>query len=182
MTEQITQALLNKLKHGLVFTMSNVRLAENSSRQYNSAPKGEVVCLRQTKFEGVLAVSATKCQYMPEPPVPIAASMNINEEQHFDTLALIQEIGETQPGGQLKDGQSRLRFTVTLIDGSTNADETKPRLLPVTIFVYKPHGDSKLPMLQELRDAFDNKKAVAFFHIQDKKSESKEGDTWSFQS
>ena len=181
MTAQITKALLAKFKPGLVFAMSKVVLAENSKRQYNSAPKTEIVCLHQTKFDPVLTGSIKKSA-MPEPPVPIAASMSINHEQHFDALALIQDISETAPGGQLKDGQARTRFTVTLIDGSTNKDEKKPRLLPLTIFASTPPDGSDPSIFQEFRDAFHLQEAVAFFNIQGKKSQSTEGSTWSFQS
>ena len=125
MNEQKTKALLEHFTSGLVFTMSTVALAANSKRMYNSAPKTEVVCMRQTKFDPVLAVSIGKSN-MPEPPVPIADSMRINQEQHFDALALIQDITATAPGGQFKDGQARSRFTVTLIDGSINKDEERP--------------------------------------------------------
>ncbi len=172
--------LVNKFQHGLVFTMSKVVLAENIQRQYNSAPKSEVVCVRRTKFDPVLA-SAGKPN-MPEPPVAIAASMSINNEQHFDALALIQKIGETAPGGTLKDGQQRLRCMFTLIDGSKKEKETKARLLPVTIFANKTTDGSEPQLFQKLRDAFEKKQAVAFFHIQGKKSVSSEGSTWSFQS
>jgi len=172
--------LVNTFQPGLVFTMSKVVLVESIQRQYNSASKSEVVCVRRTKFDPVLA-SAGKPK-MPEPPVAIAASMSINNEQHFDALALIEKIGETAPGGTLKDGQQRLRCMFTLIDGSTKEGETKPRLLPVTIFANKTMDGSEPQLFQKLRDAFEKKQAVAFFHIQGKKSESTEGSTWSFQS
>ena len=177
-TAQMTKAFVDRFKHGLVFAMSKVVLAENSKRQYNSAPKAETVCVRLTRFDPVLLSTDTNFA-MPEPFVPIAESMNINTEQHFEALGLIQEISETAPRGQLNDGKTRLRFTVSLLDGSANKDEEKPRLLPVTIFVDKPLGDTK-PPLQNLRDAFDNRKALAFFHILGKKSVSAMEDTWSF--
>ena len=179
MTAEKTKALLAKFKAGLVFAMSKVVLAENTKRQYNSAPKTEVVCMRQTKFDPVLAGSAGKSA-MPELPVHISASMNINQEQHFDVLALIHDISEITAGGQLKNGQSRSRFTVTLSDGSTMKDEEKPRLLPVTIFVDTPNDGSVPIKFQELEEASQQKKAIAFFNIQGKKSPSE--DTWSFQS
>lgn len=92
--------------------MSKVALAENMKRQYNSTPKSEVVCMARTKFDPVLAVGAGKPK-MPEPPVPLAASMSIDREQQFDVLALIEGITETAPGGQLPSGQRRGRCTVT---------------------------------------------------------------------
>ena len=180
-TESIAKALLTKFKPGLVFSMSKVVLATNTKRQFNSAPKSEIVCMRQSKFDPVLAVSAGKPD-MPEPPVPIAASMSIDHEQQFDALALIQNISEAAPGGQLKDGRSRIRFTITLLDGSKKKDEEKPRRMPVTIFANKPSDNSDPLLLQELRNEFKKQSAVAFFNIQGKKSESPEGSTWSFTS
>ena len=179
-TESIAKALLTKFKPGLVFSMSKVVLATNTKRQFNSAPKSEIVCMRQSKFDPVLA-GAGKPD-MPEPPVPIAASMSIDHEQQFDALALIQNISEAAPGGQLKDGRSRIRFTITLLDGSKKKDEEKPRRMPVTIFANKPSDNSDAPLLQELRNEFKKQSAVAFFNIQGKKSESPEGSTWSFTS
>jgi len=179
MSAEKTKTLLAKFKEGLVFTMSKVVLAENSKRQFNSAPKTEVVCIRQTKFDPVLAGSAGK-SVMPEPPVPISASMNINREQHFDVLALIHDISELSAGGQLKNGQARSRFTVTLSDGSTMKNEEQPRLLPVTIFLDTPKDGSVPTDYQKLDEAGNQKKAIAFFGVQGKKSPSE--DTWSFQS
>ena len=59
-------------------------------------------------------------------------------------------------------------------------DEEKPRLLPVTIFVDTPKDGSVPIKFQELEEAWQQKKAIAFFNIQGKKSPSE--DTWSFQS
>ena len=181
MTEAITKSLVAKFKTGLIFNMHNVVLAQNVKRRYNNAPKAEVACMRQTKFEPVLAVGAGK-PVMPEPPVPIAACMGIDSEQHFDVLAMIQDISEAAPGGQLKDGRLRVRCTVTLIDGTIAKDEKKPRLMPVVVFADKPSNDSVPPLLQELIEAYEKKKAVAFFNIQGKMAEGKDESTWSFQS
>ena len=59
-------------------------------------------------------------------------------------------------------------------------DEDKPRLLPVTIFVDTPKDGDTPSKFQELENAWKEKKAIAFFHIQGKKSAAE--DTWSFQS
>ena len=142
MTEQKTKAFLEKNKLGLVLTMSTVALATNSKRMYTSPPKTEVVGMCHTKFDPVLALSTGKSN-MPEPPVPIADSMRINQEQHFDVLARVQDITATAPGGQLKDGQARSRFIVTLIDGS-NKDEDRQRKLPLIIFANTPRASSRI--------------------------------------
>ena len=52
--------------------------------------------------------------------------------------------------------------------------------LPVTIFVDTPKDGSVPIKFQELEEASQQKKAIAFFNIQGKKSPSE--DTWSFQS
>lgn len=180
-TEQKTKELAAKFKHGLVFTMRKVVLADNTKRQYNSAPKTEVVCMAKTTFDPVLVVSAGKPN-MPEPAIPIAASMCIHREQHFDVLALIQDITESSPGGQLPSGQRRVRCAVTLIDGSKKKDTEKACLLPITIFADDISNGNAPPLFQKIREAFENRMAVAMFGIQGKKSGSNDDSTWSFQS
>ena len=172
--------LAEKFKHGLVFTMSKVVLAENVKRQYNSAPKTEVVCMTRTHFDPVLVTGPAR---MPEPAVPIAASMSIGCEQVFDGLALIYQISESAPGGQLSTGQRRVRITLDLIDGSTSAEKPDtPIRMPLTVFENEMQDGSEPPLFKQLREAYEKKKAVAFFHIQGKKAESDNGSTWNFQS
>ena len=97
MNETKLKQLKDKFKPGLVFHMSKVVFAENTKQQYNSAPKTEVVSMLSTTWRSVL-VSAGKPK-MAEPAVPVAESMGIEREQHFDALALIQEISEINQGG-----------------------------------------------------------------------------------
>ena len=181
--------LESKFKPGLVFEMSQVVLAENTKRQYNSTPKTEVVCMARSKFTSVL-VSAGKPD-MPEPAIQVAASMGIHREQHFDALALIHEITEMAPGGKTAAGQRRVRFSINLIDGSKIKDSEKACRLPVTVFCDE-RTDGKPPQLfEDLQKAFTSKWAVAVFGIrgvqgQQLGSESSqpgsESSTWSFQS
>ena len=122
----------NTFKPGLVFAMNKVVFTDNTKQQYNSAPKTEVVSMTSTTFNPVL-VSAGKPK-MPEPAIPVAASMGIGREQQFDALALIQQISAIAHGGTTSNGQRRVRCTVTLVDGSQKEDNDKVCLLPVTIF------------------------------------------------
>ena len=93
MTESITKALAAKFQSGLVFSMSKVVLTTNTKRQFNSAPKSATVCMRQTKFDPVLAISAGKPD-VPEPPVPSAAS-TCTETQSPAAAGKRQRIGKT---------------------------------------------------------------------------------------
>ena len=170
--------LEEKFKPGLVFSMSKVVLAENMKQQYNSAPKSEIVSMINTTFSPML-VSVGKPK-MPEPAIPVAASMGIGREQQFDALALIQQVSTIGNGGTTSSGQRRVRCTVTLIDGSKK-DNDKLCLLPVTIFADERSGGEPPALFQELQLASSNKWAVAFFGIQGKKSESNDS-TWSFSS
>ena len=102
MTPQKLDGLDKRFKHDLVFEMSKVVLAENTKQQYNSTPKTEVVCMARTTFNPVL-VSAGKPK-MPEPGIPIAASMGIHREQQFDALALIHAITPMAKGGRTSTG------------------------------------------------------------------------------
>ena len=124
--------LQEKFKPGLVFSMSKVVLAENMKQQDNSAPKSEIVSMINTTFSPML-VSVEKPK-IPEPAIPVAASMGIGREQQFDALALIQQISAIAHGGTTSNGQRRVRCTVTLVDGSQKEDNDKVCLLPVTIF------------------------------------------------
>ena len=90
---------------------------------------------------------------------------------------LISSISELAPGGTLKDGQTRVRCTVTLIDGTVKKDGEKPIAIPVTVFLDKPSNNSDPAAYAQLQDAFKNKKAVSFFNIQGKQSQSNEGST-----
>ena len=179
MNAQKLQQLESKFKAGLVFEMSKVAFADNTNRQYNSAPKTEVVSMAKTTFSPIL-VSAGKPS-MPEPAIPVGASMNIGREQNFDALALIHDITEMKPGGTNSTGQKRVRCTITLIDGSTKKDTDKVCLLPVTVFADENTDGRPPPLFEELQKAAADKKAVAVFGIQGKKSESGD-DTWSFAS
>ena len=179
MTAQKLTYLENTFKPGLVFSMSRVAFADNAKQQYNSAPKTEVVSMTNTTFSPML-VSAGKPK-MPEPAIPVAASMGISSEQQFDAMALIQHITPMANGGVTSTGQRRVRCTITLIDGSRKEDKDKVCLLPVTIFVDEGTGGEPPALFQQLQLAASNKWAFAFFGIQGKKSESDDG-TWSFSS
>ena len=113
---QVLQRLKDRFQPGNVFHMSKPMFADNVKQQYNSTPKSEVVSMVNTTFTPVLS-SAGKPR-MPEPAIPVAASMSIDTEQQFDALALIQNITEMAPGGQTAGGQRRVRCKITLIDGS----------------------------------------------------------------
>ena len=179
MNAQTLKNLEKRFKPGLMFHMSKVAFADNTQKQYNSAPKTEVVSMMNTTFTPVL-VSAGKPN-MPEPAIPVAASMGIGREQQFDALALIQDITQVAHGGTLVSGQKRMRCTITLLDGSKKAHTDKVCLLPVTIFADARQDEQPPHLFKELQLAAANKWAVAFFGIQGKKSESDDG-TWSFTS
>ena len=87
MTESITKALAAKFQPGLVFSMSKVVLYTKV------AQKSATVCMRQTKFDPVLAISAGKPD-VPEPPVPSAAS-TCTETQSPAAAGKRQRIGKT---------------------------------------------------------------------------------------
>ena len=114
---------------------------------------------------------------MAEPNIPIAQSMGIESEQHFDALALVHDISD----GGVRAGQERVRFKVILTDCFQNKDTGKVCHLPFTIFADGGlHG--QLPLLyQQLQAAHANNVAMAFFGIQGKKSDNHDG-AWSFTS
>ena len=98
---------------------------------------------------------------MPEPAIPVAASMGIGLEQQFDALALIQEITAVANGGVTSTSQWRVRCTITLIDGSRKEDNDKVCLLPVTIFANEGMGGQPQAFFQQLQLAASNKWALA---------------------
>lgn len=173
------QTLKDKFKPGLVFHMSKVVFAENTKQQYNSAPKTEVVNMLSTTWSSVLN-SAGKPK-MPEPAIPVAACMGIEREQQFDALALIQDISDMSNGGQTTTGQARVRCKIVLNDGSVNKETGKVCHMPVTIFADGKYDEDAPPLFKQLRNAFENKTAMAFFGIQGKKSDTGDG-AWSFTS
>ena len=178
MNETKLAQLKERFKAGLVFQMSKVVFAENTKQQYNSAPKTEVVSMVNTQWTSVLS-SAGK-PLMPEPSIPVAASMGIEREQHFDALALVQEVSESSNGGKTATGQARLKCQILLNDGSVNADG-KVCHLPVTIFADQAAANLEPELFERLRGAQAHKIAVAFFGIQGKQSEL-ENNKWSFTS
>ena len=191
------QSMKLKFKDGLVFHMSKVVFAANCKQQYNSTPKTEVISMLSTTWPPVLAGAGKPC--MPEPAIPIAASMGIEREQLFDALALVQNVSETMRGGKTASGQARSRCTILLNDGSrSNAkdsaaaqslDKDSPVLqsmgkvchLPVTVFADTNSDGTEPQLFQILRLAVSNKTAMAFFGIQGKQPETKEA-KWSFTS
>ena len=170
--------LKNKFMPGLVFHMTHVVFADNMKKQYNSAPKTEVVSMTQTTWSPVSA-KAQKFK-MAEPNIPVAESMGIEHEQQFDALALVHDIFELHNGGT-HAGQQRLRFKILLTDGSKNKDTGKMCHLPVTIFVDGDLHGQPPSLYQQLQAAHAQNSAMAFFGIQGKKSDSNDG-TWSFTS
>ena len=170
--------MASKFKPGLVFQMSNVQLAQNVKRQYNSAPKTDVVAMHSTKFSGVL-VSAAK-PIMPEPGIPIAACMSIGKEQLFDALALIESVSEMAHGGTTTAGQKRVRCTISLIDGSKSKDSDKNCSMAVTVFADATNEGTPPSLFKELEEMYEAKVPVAFFGIQGKRSA--DDGTWAFTS
>ena len=181
MTEAKLKQLKERFKPGLVFHMSKIEFASNVNRQYNSAPKSEVISMLNTTWSPVL-VSVGKPN-MPEPAIPIVKSIEIEQEQTFDALALVQKVSESFPGGKTSTGQHRLRCQVVLNDGSKHDDTEKVCHLPVTIFADGNMNGEEPMLFQKLRTAAQSKTAVAFFGIQGKKSTGDNNpDGWSFQS
>jgi len=178
-TETSLRGMAEKFKPGLVFQMSKVGFATNVRAQYNSAPKLEVVSMCNTNWTSVMS-SAEKPR-MPEPSIPIAQSMGIAEEQHFDALALVQDVSEMNHGGQTSTGQARVRCCVLLNDGSKSKEDGGVCHLPVTIFADALRNGEPPMIFSELENAAREKKAMAFFGIQGKKSNNNDG-TWSFTS
>ncbi len=179
MTQATLQAMTAKFQPGLVFEMSKVVFAANVKTQYNRAPKVEVVSMLNTTWTPMLA-SAAKPR-MPEPNIPVVESMEIEREQHFDALALVQSVSAMSSGGRTSTGQARVRCTVILNDGSKHKTNDKVCHLPVTVFAdAKMNGEPPL-LFQALNDAASNKTAMAFFGIQGKQSDDDSG-TWSFTS
>ena len=151
---------------GLVFQMSQVVIADNTKTKYNSAPKTEVVSMTQTTWKSCLA--SGKAIEMAEPNIPVAESMGIEHEQHFDSLALVHSISELNYGGRSNAGKERVRFKIVLNDGSENKDTGKVCHLPVTIFVDGELDGQPPPLYQQLQSACNQNLAMAFFGIQGK--------------
>ena len=105
MSAQVLKELEGRTMSGLVFHMSKIAFADNTQQRYNSAPSPKVVSMANTTFTPVL-VSAGKLD-MPEPAIPVAESMSIEREQHFDALALIQHVSEMSFGGRTSTGMRR---------------------------------------------------------------------------
>ena len=118
---------------------------------------------------------------MPEPNIPVAESMGIQREQHFDALALIQNVSEMCSGGRTSTGQARVRCTVLLNDGSKHEANDKVCHLPVTIFDDARLNGEPPPLFSQLHQAATDHTAMAFFGIQGKQSEDGDG-KWSFTS
>ena len=170
MNETSLGQMKDKFTPGTVFRMSRVGFAQGVKKEYNSAPKTQVVSMLNTTWTAVLT-SAGKPR-MPEPPIPIVASMDIEAEQTFDALALIHDVSETAGGGQTQSGQKRMRCTVLLNDGSEKENSDKVCHLPVTIFADAKSNGEEPSLFQDLREAAKNSTAMAFFGIQGKKSTS----------
>ena len=115
--------MADKFKLGLVLEMSKVVVADNSKTQYNSARKLEVVPMLNTSCGPVLA-SAGKPK-LPEPAIPVAEAMGIEHEQHFDALALIQNVSTSSSGGHTSAGQACVRCTIRLNDTPRNNKNDK---------------------------------------------------------
>ena len=81
-----------------------------------------------------LVLSMGSKSILPEPGIPIAASMGIGREQLFDALALVQEVGEMALGGTTSTNTARVRVQVKLNDGSKNEETGNVIHLPITIF------------------------------------------------
>ena len=180
MTAQVLDTLKNKFKEGLVFQMSKVVFVDNVKQQYNSAPKTEVVSMRQTTWTSVLNQSGHP--KMPEPNVPIAEGMNIEREQVFDALGLVRDVSPVMAGGRTLAGQDRVRCMCQVIDGSKTPGSEKICALPITIFADAgKHGETP-EVLKSLQDAATNHYALAFFGIQGKRSKGDDQETWAFTS
>ena len=116
LTETKLKQMKERFRPGLVFHMSKIEFASNVNRQYNSAPKSEVISMLNTTWSPVL-VSVGEPN-MPEPAIPIVASLDIEGNQMFDGLALVQHVSNVPPGGTTRTGQRRVRCSVVLNDGS----------------------------------------------------------------
>ena len=161
MNEIKLNQLKDKFKPGLVFHMSKIAFAENTNQQYNSTPKTEVVSMLNTTWSPVL-LSAGKPN-IPEPAIPIVASMEIEREQLFDAMALVQEVSPLANGGTTKAGQARVRCQAILNDGSYNEVTGITCHMPVTIFEDATRDGEEPLLFQNLRKAVENKTAMAFF-------------------
>ena len=156
--EQTTKAI----KHGMRFTMSNVRFVEDAKLAYVSCSLKVVVDLSSTKMDACIEVPDSAAQ--PVPTATIAGSIDLSGNQFFDVTALIQEVQEIR-----HHGNNRSSFLVKVYDGSLDDDTQKIKAMPLRFFFDTSGTDlisAEQPVATLPRQSGESMKQCADEHLQ----------------
>ena len=160
--EQIKKAM----EHGRRFVMSKVAFVDDAKLLYVSCPLKIVVDLFSTKMDACVDIPNSVVQPVPE--ATIAGSANLEGNQFFDVIALVQEVSQVT-----NHSNNRSSFVIKIYDGSVDPDNNKIKVMPLRVYfdttpesVFQPKPSATVLALQPMSG--NDMKALAEQHMNDK--------------
>ena len=160
--EQVKKAM----EHGRRFVMSKVAFVDDAKLAYVSSSLKIVVDLFSTKMD--VCVDIPNSVVQPVPTATIAGSADLEGNQFFDVIALVQEVSQVTD-----HSNNRSSFVVKIYDGSVDPDNNKIKVMPLKVYfdttpesVFQPQSSGTDPALRAMSG--HDMKALAEKHMNDK--------------
>ena len=152
------------MEHGRRFVMSKVAFVDDAKLAYVSSPLKTVVDLFSTKMD--VCVDIPNSVVQPVPTATIAGSADLEGNQHFDVIALVQEVSQVTD-----HSNNRSSFVLKIYDGSVDPDNNKIKVMPLKVYFNTMYFDTTqssgtVPALRVMSG--HDMKAFAEQHMKDK--------------
>ena len=152
------------MEHGRRFVMSKVAFVDDAKLAYVSSSLKIVVDLFSTKMDACVDIPNSVVQ--PVPTATIAGSADLEGNQFFDVIALVQEVSQVTD-----HSNNRSSFVLKIYDGSVDPDNNKIKVMPLKVYFNTMYFDTTqssgtVPALRAMSG--HDMKALAEQHMNDK--------------
>lgn len=152
------------MEHGRRFVMSKVAFVDDAKLAYVSSSLKIVVDLFSTKMD--VCVDIPNSVVQPVPTATIAGSADLEGNQFFDVIALVQEVSQVTD-----HSNNRSSFVLKIYDGSVDPDNNKIKVMPLKVYFNTMYFDTTqssgtVPALRAMSG--HDMKALAEQHMNDK--------------
>ena len=147
-----------KFTNGARFIFSKIVFHGNARKMYLNAPVKIMLDLANTRSKHMRTLATSSASAVqPWPELTIAALVDLTESQCFDISGLICAVSEKR-----QVNPTRSVFDVDLIDGSTDDDTARTRIMKLTLFAAETDVDR---LMEGANKALEAKHPLYCFNI-----------------
>ena len=162
--QQFEQA--EKFTNGARFIFSNVVFHDNAKKMYLNASVKIMVDLANSRTEQVKTLAPSSASAVqPWPELTISALVDLTESQCFDISGLICGVSEKR-----QVNPTRSVFDVDLMDGTTDDDTARTRIMKLTLFAAETDVDR---LMEEANKARETKQPLSFLQHSGRKKQER---------